>query len=152
MARGSLARAGEPGQGWTTITQGLVKRYFPGPLAGVWGKSRQSLFASALDRHLSKKQQLQVFLEAAYFGSHDGRELVGFQNASEALFDKPFLSLDRNDYVGLVAMLVGPNRYNPIVRPADHAARVARIEALLARRCEPLSWGDVYFEGCKSQE
>ena len=141
-----------PGQGWTTITQGIVKRYFGGSLAGVWGKSRQSLLALALNRHLTKKQQLQVFLESAYFGSYNGRELVGFEDASATLYGKSLLRLTRSEYIGLVAMLVGPNRYNPLERPSDHGERVARIEALLAGRCGHLSRRDVYLEDCEVHE
>lgn len=138
-----------PGQGWTTITQGIVKRFFSGPLSGVWGKTRQSLLALALDRHLTKRQQLQVFLETAYFGFYEGQEVLGFQEASLAFFGTPLLHLTREEYIGLVAMLVGPNRYHPLERPAEHAERVARIEALLAGTCEPVSWGDVYLEACR---
>ena len=141
-----------PGQGWTTITQGLVKRHFPGPLAGAWGKTRQSLFAIALDRHLSKQQQLQLFLETAYFGTHDGRELLGFESAARSLFARPLVDLSRGEWVDLVAMLVGPNTFHPLDRASLHADRVARIEALIARRCEPLSWRDVYLEGCDRGE
>lgn len=141
-----------PGQGWTTLTQGLVKRHFSGSLSGPWGKIRQSLFAVAIDRELTKEQQLQIFLETAYFGSLDGEELIGFQNASRALLQKPLLSLSRSQYIGLVAMLVGPNRFHPIARPGDFRDRVSRIEAVIAGRCEPLSWSDVYLDGCREKE
>ena len=143
---------GTPGQGWTTITQGVVKRFFPGPLAGVWGKSRQSLFALALDRHLTKEQQLRVFMEVAHFGTSGDREVVGFEEASRVYYGKSVQDLSRREFLGLVAMLVGPNEFNPEIRSDRHRERLARIEALLGGSCTPLSWEDVYLDGCKSYE
>ena len=137
-----------PGQGWTTLTQGLVKRYFPGPLSGLWGKTRQSVYALALDRQMSKKEQLDLYLNSAYFGEWDGAALIGFPAAARQLYGQAVQDLSREQFVSLVAMLVGPNHFHPLRNPKAHAQRVARIENLLAGRCHPADWQDVYLEAC----
>ena len=137
-----------PGQGWTTLTQGLVKRKVGGPLRGPWGKLRQSLYALALDRHLGKNYQIALFLRSAFFGSRDGEDLVGFEAAAESIYGRALSEISRDQFVELVAMLVGPNSYNPWDRSNELAERVARIELLVAGVSEPDSWTDVYLEGC----
>jgi membrane peptidoglycan carboxypeptidase len=137
-----------PGAGWTTLTQGLVKLHFPGPHRGLLGKPLQSARALALDRAVPKDLQLALLLNTAYFGHLDGAPVVGFPAAARRYYGRPLAELSDEEFVGLVAMLVGPDRFNPERHPAVHAERRRRIEALLAGRCTPRGWSDVYLEGC----
>ncbi len=62
-----------PGQGMTTITQGLVKFLYFDPFRPGFAKIEQSLIAwLVLNRHLTKDQQLALFLNQAYFGERGG--------------------------------------------------------------------------------
>lgn len=137
-----------PGAGWTTITQGLVKRHYPGPMRGLVGKPRQTILALFLGRELGKEAQLTLFLNTAYFGEPDGEAVLGFPAAAQRFYGAPFDVLDRQQFLGLVAMLVGPNTFDPLRHPETNRERVRRIEALLARRCSPDGWRDVYLRGC----
>ncbi|MDA8015959.1 MAG: transglycosylase domain-containing protein [Thermoanaerobaculia bacterium] len=140
-----------PGAGWTTITQGLVKLHYPGPMRGLVGKPRQTILARSLDRALAKDLQLALFLNTAYFGQLDSVSLNGFPQAARRYYGVEVVDLTLDQYLGLVAMLVGPNSFDPIRRPEAHRDRVRRIEALLAKRCVPSGWTDVYLEGCAQE-
>lgn len=138
-----------PGAGLTTITQGLAKRYCferfePGPLA----KLKQSIAAWYLDRGLGKEPQLVLFLNSASFGP--GREgwVEGFEAAAREYHGKPFAELTRQEFVTLVAMLVGPVTFHPVRGAAALADRVARIENLLRGECAPSGLRDVYYARC----
>jgi len=137
-----------PGAGMTTITQGLVKfLYFDDFQAGL-AKLPQSLFALSLDARVSKDDLLTLFLNRGYLGTVEGRELHGFDEAARAYFGKPAAELERDQWLALVAMCVGPNAFSVATAPENNRARVARIERLLADRCRPAGWRDVYYEEC----
>lgn len=139
-----------PGAGMTTITQGLVKfLYFPHFRPGL-AKIRQSLLAVGFDARIDKRTQLALLLNAEYLGTHDGRDVHGFENAARVYFDTDFRSLSREQFLSLVAMCIGPDGFNVATRPAENRERVARIERLLAGRCRAAGWLDVYYEACAS--
>ena len=80
-----------PGARWTTITQGIVKVYFyNGFTLGVfrYRKLEQSLIAWVFNSRVDKATQLQIFINSAYFGEHDGREVIGFRDAARSYFHK----------------------------------------------------------------
>jgi membrane carboxypeptidase/penicillin-binding protein len=140
-----------PGAGWTTITQGLVKihgygRFEPG--FGHWRKVEQSLVALVVDRRIPKDGQLAMFLDAAYLGTWEGREVRGFDAAARAYFGVPLDELSDDDYLTLVAMLPAPDHLHVLAHPDRNAERVGRIERMLAGKCRPAGWTDVYYEAC----
>jgi len=137
-----------PGAGMTTITQGLVKfLYFDEFRPGI-AKVRQSLLAIGFDWAIDKPTQLAIFLNSGNLGTHDEREVLGFDEAARSYFGKPFAELTRAEYVALVAMCVGPNAMNVATHPERNAERVHRIERLLAGACRPAGWRDVWYDGC----
>jgi membrane peptidoglycan carboxypeptidase len=140
-----------PGAGWTTITQGIVKVYFyNGFTPGVfrYRKLEQSLIAWVFDSRVDKATQLQIFINAAYFGEHDGRDVIGFSDAARSYFNKEFAALTRDEYISLVAMLVAPNGFNVAGQPSQNSDRVHRINRLLSGQCAPTGHADVYYEAC----
>ena len=140
-----------PGQGMTTITQGLVKFLYFAPFRPGFAKIEQSLIARfVLNRHLSKDQQLALFINQAYLGKHNGKQVRGFAAASKAYFGKLFEQLSRDEFIGLVGMLIGPNIVRPD-RPKAFKERVARIKAFLAGKCQPTGVFDPAYEGCASR-
>lgn len=140
-----------PGAGMTTITQGLVKRlYFPEGFKPGFAKIEQSLIAwLVLDRAAGKDEQLEIFLNSAYFGSDGGRPVIGFEDAARTYYGRPIEALSDHEYLSLVAMLIGPDALDPRAHPRENARRVARIEALLAGRCKPRNLFDVEYEACE---
>ena len=140
-----------PGAGWTTITQGIVKVYFyNGFTPGLfrYRKFEQSLIAWVFNSRVDKRTQLLIFLNSAYFGDYEGREIIGFKEAARTYFRKEFGALTREEFISLVAMLIGPNEYNVITQPNKNRERVNRINRLLSGACHPTGLSDVYYEAC----
>jgi len=140
-----------PGTGYTTITQGLVKMYFfdgfsPGFLRHR--KIKQSLIAWVFNRRVDKQVQLHIFVNRVYLGNHNGEEVNGFQDGARSYFNKEFSELTEDEYLALVAMIVGPNEFNVATSPAKNLERVRRIKRMLAGECRPTDVGDVYYEQC----
>lgn len=138
-----------PGAGITTITQGLVKLYYFKQFRPGIAKLRQSVIALVMNRRLSKETQLRLFINSVYMGNYQGEQIYGFQRAARAYFDKEFAGLTKDEYLSLVAMIVGPNGYNVLKQPAENAERVRRIKRLLKGECQPQGNGDVMYEGCR---
>jgi membrane carboxypeptidase/penicillin-binding protein len=138
-----------PGAGYTTITQGLAKQlYFVRFRSGI-AKVKQSLYALVLDRRVSKEDQLKLFINTVYMGTLNGRQVNGFSDAARVYFGKDIGALTKDQYLALVAMIVGPDGYNLVRFPARNAERVRRIKKLLRGECKPSGLADVYYEGCK---
>jgi membrane peptidoglycan carboxypeptidase len=140
-----------PGAGWTTITQGIVKIYFydgftPGTFR--YRKLEQSLIACVLNSRVDKQMQLLIFVNSAYFGNYQGKEVIGFTDAAETYFNKEFAALTRDEFIALVAMLVGPNQFNVISQPQRNRERAGKIKRLLNGECKPTGLSDVYYEAC----
>src|SRR4029077_12277900 len=100
-------------------------------------KFEQSMIALVLDRRGDKMNQLELFLNLAYFGVHDGREVIGFPAAARAYFGKEFSALTKDQFTSLVAMLIGPDQFNVAAHPDRNRERVDRIDRMLRRECAP---------------
>jgi membrane peptidoglycan carboxypeptidase len=138
-----------PGAGYTTITQGLAKQvYFVRFRSGV-AKIKQSLYALVLDRRVSKQDQLKLFINTVYMGTFSGKPVNGFPDAARVYFGKDFGALTEDQYIALVAMIVGPDGFNVVRFSARNAERVRRIKKLLRGECKPAGLADVFYEGCK---
>lgn len=138
-----------PGQGRTTITQGLVKRFYFERFTPGFAKIEQSLIARyVLDPALSKPEQIAAYLNHSYFGHMRGRAIIGFADAARTYHSRDFRTLTDAQFLSLVAMTIGPNALDPVRHPAANAERVRRIEALLAKRCRPDGVWDVTYESC----
>ena len=154
------------GQGVTTITSVLARDLFLGThdvdgfggamqsfYRGVFNCCRKvdlgrDVMALVLDTHATKQQQLGRYVESTYFGSMDGKRVVGFEAAAQAYYGKDLARLTDQEFYGLLAMPMAPNRYHPVRHPALHAERAKRIEALVAGKCEASGWLDLTYEDC----
>lgn len=136
-----------PGAGITTLTQGLVKiLYFENFKPGI-RKLKQTLIAVfALDRLLSKDEQLLLCLNVLYFGQTNGKEARGFEQAAQAYYGKSFKSLTEDEYLSLVAMIIAPNTFHLLAHPEKNAERVRRIKKLVAGEYKPDGLMDLYYE------
>lgn len=138
-----------PGAGITTITQGMVKiHYFDKFRPGI-AKYKQSVLAMVLDYSLSKEDLLVLFLNTASFGNQSGTKVHGFGSASTAYFGKPFSEISHFEYLSLVAMLIGPSKYNLERNPTANQNRVDKISNFLAGKCSPDGLFDVEYTSCE---
>jgi membrane carboxypeptidase/penicillin-binding protein len=141
-----------PGAGYTTITQGLVKfLYFDHFRPGA-AKIRQIFCALGFDRRIDKETQLTLFLNWVYLGARpDGKEIYGLAEGAREYFGKEFSALTREQFISLVAMIIGPDAYSIRNRPAVNGERVRRIRRLLDGECRPRDFRDVYYEDCAGE-
>jgi membrane carboxypeptidase/penicillin-binding protein len=138
-----------PGQGLTTITQGLVKILYFDRFTPGFAKIEQRLIARfVLDPSMSKADQLHAFVNHAYFGTYAGRDIQGFEAASEVYFGRSFDRLNNDQYLSLVAMLMAPDRLDPLTHRSANRERVLRIKLMLSGECRPTGLRDVTYEGC----
>jgi membrane carboxypeptidase/penicillin-binding protein len=135
-----------PGAGITTITQGLVKKFYfkqfkPGP-----AKIKQTLIAMfALDPLVSKDDQLRLFINVYHLGNINGQEVQGFEAAAQAFHDKPFQELSEDEYISLVAMIIAPATFHVQRHPERNAERVARIKQVVAGEYTPKGLFDLFY-------
>lgn len=138
------------GAGLTSIPQALTKRLFFDPFRPGFRKIEQSLIARfVVSPGLSKEDQLTAFINAAYLGHRDGRDIIGFQNAARSYFGRDVADLDEDQYLRLVGALLAPTALQP--RPEGNPAsdeRLRRIKRYLDGTCAPEGVMDVRLEGC----
>ena len=98
----------------TTITQALMKLLYFDRFKPGFAEIEQNLVARfVLDRRLTKEQQLNLFLNLAYLGHRDDREVCGFADAARVYFGRSFVDLTDEEYTGIVGMLISPNGLQP---------------------------------------
>lgn len=139
-----------PGAGFTTLSQGLGKiLYFDKFKPGIRKIRLLFLTRFALYPLVSKKEILHLFFNYAYFGNYQGKEIRGFEFASNIYFKKSFKDLTLDQFLSLEAMLINPYEYNITAKKAKNNERVVRIKKLLACNCRPINWNDDLLNGCK---
>ena len=137
------------GSGQTTITQSLVKRFFFKKFKPGFAKIEQTLIAKyAVDPAIDKASQITAFINITPMGKCGGASITGFTPAALCYYQQPITDLSRDDYIGLVAILIGPTTYNPVARPDAHRKRVNRLKKYLNGDCLPINAHDVYYTAC----
>jgi penicillin-binding protein 1A len=103
-------------QGGSTITQQLARNLFPeeiGRSRSLHRKLKELVTALRIERHFSKQQILEAYLNTAPFLFN----AVGVEMAARTYFGKPAAALDVLESATLVGMLKGPRYYNPVLNP-----------------------------------
>ena len=97
-------------QGASTITQQVAKNIFLTPNKTIKRKVQELLLAFWLEKKLTKKQILALYLNRVYFGSG----LYGAEAAANWYFNKSAYDLNLHESAVLAGLLKAPSRYNPI--------------------------------------
>lgn len=131
-----------PGQGLTTITQGLVKLlYFDKFQPGI-AKIRQTLIAAyVLDPLVGKDEQLRLFINLIGLGEG----VRGFEEGARYYFQKDFKELDEEQYLALVAMIIAPENFSLRRYPERNQERVGRIKKMLSGQYQPKGLCDQFY-------
>lgn len=138
-----------PGQGLTTITQSLAKQFYYDRFTPGLRKLELLLLSKfALSSTASKQQVLNAFLMTAYLGEAQNGPVTGFPHGAMHWYGKNLSDLSNDEFIGLVAMLIGPNALDPVRHGQANKARVERIKRLIAEQCTPNGVLDVKLEGC----
>lgn len=133
-----------PGAGWTTITQGLAKKfYFKDFRSGIM-KFKQTLCAwLALDPLVSKERQIDLYINIMYFGNNT----YGLKDAAKYYFDKDINELEEDEFIALIACLINPEQLNIKDHPQQNAVRVQRTKKVLSGAYKPQGLFDITYEG-----
>jgi monofunctional glycosyltransferase len=110
-------------RGASTITQQLAKNLYLSSSRTPWRKVREWLIARKLERELSKRRILELYLNVVEFGEHT----YGAEAASRRYFGKPASQLTPREAATLAATIPSPRVYDPVRHPARVARRANRI-------------------------
>ncbi|MEV3993506.1 transglycosylase domain-containing protein [Streptomyces sp. NPDC049837] len=119
-------------QGGSTITQQYVKNVYLSQDQSFSRKFTEVLLAVKLDRHHSKDQILEDYLNTSWFG----RGTYGLQRAAQAYYGKDVTQLNASEGAFLAALLKGASLYDPAVSPANRTRAVERWAWTLDRMVE----------------
>ena len=110
-------------RGASTITQQLAKNLFLSTERSYGRKLEEALLARRLEKALSKKRILEIYLNVIEWG--DG--VYGVEAASRDVFGKSAATLDAAEGALLAAMIPSPLRLQPCERPKSVRTRQERI-------------------------
>ena len=132
-----------PGNGWTTITQSIVKwLYFKEFKQGI-RKIKQTLIARLIaNYHFAKDEQLTIFINNIWFEP----DVVGLQQAAKHFFHKTICQVTQDEYLALVAMMINPQKYNIHTAPKENKKRVERIKRYLRDEYRPKGLFDIEYD------
>ena len=96
-------------EGASTITQQVAKNFLLTNEVSLNRKIKEAILAFRLERALSKKRILELYLNQIYLGEGT----YGVASASLEYFDKPINELNYDEAALLAALPKAPSRYNP---------------------------------------
>ena len=121
-------------RGASTITQQLAKNLWLSPSRSPLRKVREAILAWQLERTLSKRRILEIYLNVAEFGPG----LYGVEAAARRYFGTSAAGLGSGEAAKLAASLPNPRSWHPGSPNRAYQAHVARI----LRRMERVDWLD----------
>ena len=96
-------------EGASTITQQVAKNFLLTNEVSLNRKLKEAILAFRIERVLSKKRILELYLNQIYLGEGT----YGVASASLVYFDKPISELKYDEAALLAALPKAPSRYNP---------------------------------------
>jgi monofunctional glycosyltransferase len=114
-------------RGASTISQQVVKNLWLAPTRSPLRKAKEAVLTVALERHLTKRRILELYLNIAEFGPG----IFGAEAAARAYFAEPASALTAHQAAELAAGLPRSS-WHPGAASRVYRARVARIEARAA--------------------
>ncbi len=96
-------------EGASTITQQVAKNFLLTNEVSLNRKIKEAILAFRIERSLSKKRILELYLNQIYLG----QGAYGIASASLEYFDKPISDLNYGEASLLAALPKAPSKYNP---------------------------------------
>ncbi|HYY46707.1 MAG TPA: transglycosylase domain-containing protein, partial [Candidatus Angelobacter sp.] len=108
-------------QGGSTISQQLVKQLFIGPRAdnSLQRKAREAVIAMEINRHYTKNQILEMYLNTIFYGS----QTYGVEAAARSYFRTNAHDLSLAQASLLAGLPQAPTQYNPLINLASAKKR-----------------------------
>jgi penicillin-binding protein 1A len=116
-------------QGASTITQQVVKLSLLSPDKTLKRKIQEQWLAIQLERHLSKDEILEIYLNKIYYANN----AYGIGTASKLYFDKTLDKLSLPQVALLAGLPQNPNNFNPYKYPKDAEDRKNIVLTLMER-------------------
>ncbi|KST84967.1 Multimodular transpeptidase-transglycosylase [Lactococcus lactis subsp. lactis] len=113
LAAVTLGRFG----GGSTITQQLAKNAYLTQEQTIDRKAREFFLALEINKHYSKDEILDMYLNNSYFGNG----VWGIQDAALKYFGVPASEVTVDEAASLAGMLKGPEIYNPLYEKGKYA-------------------------------
>ncbi len=104
-------------QGASTITQQVVKNLLLNPEKNYRRKLKEAILSYRLEKRLSKKDILEIYLNQIFFGNG----AYGIDAACQVYFHKPLKSITLGEAAMLAALPKAPSNYSPLA--SMHRAR-----------------------------
>ena len=120
-------------RGASTITQQVAKNLWLSPSYDPVRKLREAVLTRRLERALSKRRILEIYLNVAEFGPG----VYGAEAAARRYFDKSAADLDAHEAAQLAACLPRPATWHPGSASRAYARRVRILEGRAARAWFP---------------
>jgi monofunctional biosynthetic peptidoglycan transglycosylase len=117
--------------GGSTISQQLAKNLYLSPSKNPVRKLREAIITWRLERTLSKKRILELYLNVAEWGD---RGIFGIGAASRHYYGKPASALEPEEAARLAAVLPNPRKYNPLGEQRYVVNRSNLIYNIMIRR------------------
>jgi monofunctional biosynthetic peptidoglycan transglycosylase len=121
--------SGEPPRGASTITQQLAKNLWLSPSRNPLRKVKEALLTWQLERALSKRRMLEIYLNVVEFGPG----IHGAEAASRHYFGKSAADLDEAEAAQLAAGLPRPSTWHPGSASRAYRRYVENIRRRMAR-------------------
>ena len=116
-------------RGASTITQQLAKNLWLSRSRNPLRKAKEAMLTWQLERGLSKRRILELYLNVVEFGPG----VYGVGAASQRYFAKPPADLDESEAAQLAAVLPSPSTWRPGSASPAYRRRVAAIERRMER-------------------
>jgi penicillin-binding protein 1A len=129
-----VIKAGRAVEGASTITQQLVKNVLLTREKKLSRKIKEAIYALKLERHLSKEQILERYLNEIYFG----HGYYGIKTAADGYFRKRLDELTLKEIAILVGLPKAPSTYAPTKNYEISMGRANRV----LKRMKVLGWID----------
>ncbi len=97
--------------GGSTISQQLAKNLYLSPSKNPVRKIREAVLTWRMERTLSKKRLLELYLNVAEWGD---RGIFGIEAASRNYYGKPASALGPEEATRLASVLPNPRKFNPL--------------------------------------
>lgn len=115
--------------GASTISQQTVKNLYLSPARNPIRKWHELVLTWGMERHLSKRRILELYLNLAEFGPG----VYGVQAAAQAYWGTTVSALSLTQAVELAASLPSPGLHNPATRTSQFERRARKIYGRLVR-------------------
>ena len=116
--------------GGSTISQQLIKNLYLSPSRNPVRKVREFILTWRLERTLSKKRILELYLNVVEWGNG----IFGAETAAQRYYGKPASALSAWDSVHLAIILPSPRRYNPLSGSKFIERRAREVYEIMMKR------------------